>query len=143
MTRSLITLAIVSPALALGAANGARAQAFVPPPQPALQFAGTEIYQANGRVYTRYKLVVANWQAFPNQMFQWIELRANPSRTYVTIRDERGKSVYEFTALGQTRDLTNLWFATEVGKPPPQAVYIELFDRVSKVRYVSNPIRFR
>src|SRR5262249_16841217 len=140
MKRRLSAFGVLTLALAFGDADIARAQAVA---QPILQFAGTEIYQANGRIWTRYRLAVANWQAFPDPMFQWIAHRPNPSRTQVTIRDENGKHVYGFTSLRQAQDLTGLWFATEVGGLPPQAVYIEFHDRVLNIKYVSNPIRLR
>jgi len=143
MKRWLFASGILSVVLTLGEADVAYAQAVARPTEPALQFTGTETYQANRQVLTRYKLAVANWQAFPDQMFERIGNGANPSRTHVTIRDENGKTVYEFTALGRAQDLTGLWFATKVGEKPPRAVYIELYDRVLKIRYTSTPVRLR
>jgi hypothetical protein len=127
-------------ALALWDANVVHAQGLA---QPVLQFAGTSTYQANGRVFTRYNLIVANWQAYPDPMFQWLTNGADPCRTHVTIRNEKGKQVYGFTGLLRAQDLTGLGFATEVGKLPPRAVYIELHDRVLNIKYVSNPIQLR
>src|SRR5262245_17993041 len=75
------------------------AQAQFAPPQPILQFVGTETYQANGKVWTRYNLAIQNRAAFPDQMFQWIGGGANPARTHVIIRDEGGRQLYGFTAL--------------------------------------------
>jgi hypothetical protein len=129
-------------AVLVAMASLAHAQGFVPT-QPALQFAGTENYEAGGKVFTRYRLSVVNFAAFPNEMFQWVGAGADPCRTFVTIHDERGRKIYGFTALLASQDLTQLWFAKQIGEQPPLAVYVELHDRLLNVKYRSNPVRLR
>ncbi|HEC16867.1 MAG TPA: PASTA domain-containing protein [Sedimenticola sp.] len=119
------------------------------PLAPLLGFAGTEDYEANGRLWTRYRIPVTNWADFPPELFQAAPdlppcgLNDNASRTWVDIYNgATGARIYGFCALGAPSDLQRLWFAVERGGAPPAGVYIELHDRRTGSRYRSNRVSF-
>lgn len=116
-------------------------------PNPKLAFAGMEKYSANGKHFIRFNLKVLNFAAYPNAMFAAAPglpacgANANASRTWVDIFDANtGQRIYGFCALGESQDLTDLWFAVEVGKNPPHCVYIVMTDRKFHKKYVSNKV---
>jgi len=120
-------------------------------PNPVVAFTGKENYQANGQNWTRYKLAVKNYTAYPNAMFAPAPFlppcgaNKNSSRTwvniyhYVTIKGSP-QYIYGFCALSSANDLVNLWFASPAGKPPPSPVVVVLEDRQMKKNYISNTV---
>jgi hypothetical protein len=123
------------------AAAGARRYAL---PNPVLVLSGTEAYQTGGKNFIRYKYLVDNSSAYPDEMFAAAPglppcgSNAKASRTWVDIYDQRGQRLYGFCALGKAADLNQLWFALEDGVVPPSWVYIELNDRQTNTKYKSN-----
>lgn len=115
-----------------------------PLPNPVLYMSGTEAFQSGGKEFIRYKYQVANFDAYPNEMFAAApELppcgkNAKSSRTWVDIYEQNGKRIYGFCALSNHDGLNELWFALEEGVLPPSWVYIELNDRKTNTKYKSN-----
>ncbi|MDZ8025829.1 MAG: hypothetical protein RMX97_14230 [Nostoc sp. DedQUE11] len=116
-----------------------------PIPQPKLVFIGTEPYTVSGKNFQRYKLSVANWNAFPNNLFAKAPnlppcgQNNNSSRTWVNIYNgQTNQRIYGFCAFSSAENLSSLWFAVEQGETPPQSVYIILKDRRTNKEYRSN-----
>jgi len=115
-----------------------------PPPNPVLFMTGTEVYQAGGKQWTRYKYDVLNKTDYPAAMFAAAPAlppcgkNTKSSRTWVDIFDQRGKRLYGFCALGKPEDLGSIWFALEEGVVPPSYIYIEITDRQTSTKYKSN-----
>ena len=113
-------------------------------PNPVAVFMGQELYEANGKQWTRYRYAIMNAAEYPNEMFAAAPAlppcgaNANSSRTWVDIYDSGGKRLYGFCALGSRDGLGQLWFAMETGVVPPSWVYIELNDRQTNTKYKSN-----
>lgn len=101
-------------------------------------------YEQGGKQWTRYNLMVFNYQEYPNEMFAPAPnlppcgQNTKASRTWVEIMDQSGKRLYGFCALGDNTDLTKLWFALESDIIPPSWVYIVLNDRQTGKTYKSN-----
>jgi hypothetical protein len=115
-------------------------------PSPVLTLAGTEDYTTSSGEFTRYKIPVTNWNAYPSELFQAAPdlppcgLNTESSRTWVDIFDLRGNRLYGFCALAAPSNLQNLWFAVKKGETPPQGVYIVLKDRRCNQDYTSNRV---
>lgn len=121
------------------------ASAFQALPNPVLYLTGTEVYQASGRTYVRYRYDVFNKQAYPAAMFAPAPSlppcgsNTNSSRTWVDFHDGRtNRRLYGFCALGSPTSLGSIWFALEEGVLPPSYVYIEFNDRQTNTRLRSN-----
>lgn len=146
----LITILLISTGIASAQVRSA-ADDFKAPslPDPKLIFAGKEDYEANGQKWTRYKLSVANRNAYPNGLFKAApQLPAcganeNASRTWVDIFNaQTGDRLYGFCSLGSSANLDNLWFAVKQGQSPPKCVNIVMTDRLLKKTYKSNNVCF-
>jgi hypothetical protein len=113
-------------------------------PNPVLYMTNTEIYQAGGKQWIRYRFDVLNKDAYPAEMFAAAPAlppcgkNTNSSRTWVDIFDQRGKRLYGFCALGSPADLGKIWFALEEDVIPPSYIYIEINDRQTNTKYKSN-----
>lgn len=116
-------------------------------PNPQIEFAGKELYDANGAQGTRYKLSVTNrashpaflWQLSPN--LPPCGNNENASRTWVEIFGSPGsKRLGGFCALRSSADLAHLWFAVPSGEKGPPCVYIVMTDRQSGKKYISNRV---
>src|ERR1044072_5363617 len=113
-------------------------------PNPVLVLTGTELYEASGKNFIRYKYLVFNSSEYPDSMFAAAPdlppcgKNANSSKTWVDIYDQGGKRLYGFCSLGKAAELNGLWFALEEGVLPPSWVYIELNDRSTNTKYKSN-----
>jgi hypothetical protein len=124
-----------------GAASSAHRRVL---PNPVLYFVGQEFYSTGGKNWTRYKLAVDNYDAYPNTLFAASPQlppcgkNTNASKTWVDIYDQTGKRLYGFCALGKAADLNQIWFAMESDIIPPSWVYIELTDRSTNTKYKSN-----
>jgi len=141
--RTLAALLAVLALTRLGADAAATTPRYVLP-NPVLVLTGTELYQAGGKNFIRYKYLVDNSSAYPDTMFAAAPrlppcgANANASRTWIDIYDQRGKRLYGFCALGKAADLNQLWFGLEEGVVPPSWVYIEMTDRTTNTKYKSN-----
>jgi len=115
-------------------------------PSPDLILIGTEDHTTSSGNFTRYKLSVTNWNAYPPELFQAAPdlppcgLNTESSRTWVDIYDLRGDRIYGFCALGSPSNLQNLWFAVKKGETSPQGVYVVLKDRRRNQDYISNRV---
>ena len=113
-------------------------------PNPVLYLTGTELYQAGGKQYIRYKYDVLNKADYPAELFAAAPAlppcgkNTKSSRTWVDFFDSRGKRLNGFCALGKPADLGSIWFAIEEGVVPPSYVYIEMTDRQTNTKYKSN-----
>jgi hypothetical protein len=113
-------------------------------PSPVTIFMGPEYYEQGGKQWTRYKLMVTNFEVYPNELFapspQLPPCGQNTkaARTWVEITDSNGKRIYGFCAIATNEDLTKLWFAMETDIIPPSWVYIVLNDRQTGKTYKSN-----
>ncbi len=113
-------------------------------PAPLLIFGGADdVFDSTGN-YTRYKLYVKNWAQIPQELFDPAPnlppcgQNHNASRTWVDILDGNDNRIYGFCALAGNEGLTELWFATRKGDPPPAQVKIRLHDRLCDKYYESN-----
>ncbi|HYY59053.1 MAG TPA: hypothetical protein VE842_17115 [Pyrinomonadaceae bacterium] len=115
-------------------------------PNPVVIYIGPEFYQQEGKQWTRYKLMVTNYDAYPNELFAPAPSlppcgeNTKAARTWVEITDGAGKRIYGFCALATHDDLTKLWFAIETDKIPPSWVYVILNDRQTGKTYKSGLI---
>jgi hypothetical protein len=116
-------------------------------PDPKLVFTGKEVYQVNGQTFVRFNLKVLNYAAYPNTMFAAAPTlpacgsNASASRTWIDVIDSsNGQRLYGFCALGQSQDLTQLWFAVKKGEDPPNCVHIVMTDRKLNRVYKSNKV---
>lgn len=107
-------------------------------PVPIVWAVGTEDYAADGVVYTRYRLAVANWSDFPDWLFEPepdlepCGSNTNASRTWVDILDGMTSDpLNAFCALSAPQDLSGLWFARRGGEAAPTRVYVSILDRIS------------
>jgi hypothetical protein len=113
-------------------------------PNPVLIMTGAEYYTTGGKAYTRYNYQVFNAEVYPNAIFAPAPAlppcggNTNSARTWIDIYDQRGKRLYGFCALGGSRDLNTLWFATPADELPPSWIYIEMTDRQTNLKYKSN-----
>jgi hypothetical protein len=113
-------------------------------PPPVLSLASTEAYTAGGKRWVRYRYQVANAEFYPQALFAPAPdlppcgSNTNASRSWVDFFAEDGKRLYGFCALGSPEDLNKIWFAAEVGAPPPEKVYIVMDDRLTGASYKSN-----
>jgi len=113
-------------------------------PDPGLISAGWEDYTVGGQTYTRYWLSVANWQEFPDTLFEPAPdlppcgQNPNASRTWVDIYQEDDTRLNRFCALSSAEDLTGIWFSLPKGTTPPDCVYITVTDRRCDIEYTSN-----
>ena len=130
--------------LLIGLTTGSSSAAMSVLPNPVLVFSGLEYYQASGKQWTRYKFLVDNFDAYPNDLFAAApELppcgaNSKSSRTWVDIYDQSGKRLNGFCALGNRDGLNQIWFALESDIVPPSWVYIEMTDRKTNTKYKSN-----
>ena len=115
-------------------------------PAPELVVAGKEDRVIGGSEYTRYELLVTNWNLYPAELFeaapdlQPCGTNTEASRTWVDIRDQDGGRIYGFCALSSPEELRDLWFAVERGGVHPESVYVTLADRRCDAVYVSNVV---
>jgi len=116
-------------------------------PHPVLEFVRAELDVPVGEAeaFDYYYIGVDNWEDYPDTMFENsgdYPCGQNPiaSRTQVEIFDAAdGTRIYGFCGFDSADDLTEFWFVTDVGDPPPD-VYIELWDQDTDTRYRSNTI---
>jgi hypothetical protein len=116
-------------------------------PSPVILFQGSSDYSgSDGNKYTRYELDVTNYSLFPDELFEKAPdlpacgLNTNSARTWVHIYDNNNNYLYGFCALGESKDLNQIWFALPKGQTPPSGVYIKLIDRRCDVTYTSNQL---
>ncbi|MGB8507791.1 MAG: hypothetical protein WCD76_05265 [Pyrinomonadaceae bacterium] len=125
-------------------ATGRVSAATIPLPNPVLVLTGQELFQVNGKQWTRYKYAIDNSFAYPNELFAAApELPAcgqntKASRTWVDLYDQRGKRLNGFCALGNHDGLGQIWFALESDVIAPSWIYIEMTDRKTNTKYKSN-----
>jgi hypothetical protein len=111
---------------------------------PRLAYKGKEDSSVGVNGFTRYQLTVLNRAAYPTEWFKPspdlppIGLNRQASRTIVEIYDGNGVRLYGFCALRCGEHLDRLWFAVRQGAPPPEQVYIVLYDRKLGRSYKSN-----
>jgi hypothetical protein len=116
-------------------------------PSPILEFTGTEDYEANGKLWTRYKLNITNRNKYPKELFRAAPdlppcgLNKNSARTWIDIF-ESGNRIYGFCALSSPDQLNSIWFAKPRGSAPPKPVHVQLNDRSCDKKYTSNRIQF-
>ena len=126
------------------AANFGASPAHAVPPNPILYLTGTEFYTANARNFIRYRYDVFNKGSYPAEMFAAAPAlppcgnNHNASRTWVDFFDQAGHRLYGFCALGSPNDLGQIWFSLPDGQVPPSYVHIEITDRQTGAKYVSN-----
>jgi hypothetical protein len=111
---------------------------------------GTEEYEANGRQWKRYQLVVTNWASYPVELFEPAPdlapcgLNNDSSRTWVDIFDAlKKRRIYGFCALTSPEDLNGIWFSVEQRESPPRTVYVKLKDRRKGMTYISDTIELK
>jgi hypothetical protein len=115
-----------------------------PLPNPVVIYMGPEYYEAGGKQWTRYRYLVTNLDAYPNELFAAAPdlppcgKNTSSSRTWVDIFDQSGKRLYGFCALGNHDGLGKLWFAMETDVIPPSWIYVEMNDRKTNTKYKSN-----
>jgi hypothetical protein len=116
------------------------------PPKLRLSVTDSEL---TGTGFIRYTLSVANHDKVPDGLFAAAPdlppcgLNTNASRTYVNIFDSSGSKIYGFCALSSSSALESLRFAVREDAPPPEAVYIELWDRARDAVHRSTTVPLR
>ena len=137
-------LALILPGLIVALLATQRVASAPIVPNPVLYLTGTEIYQASGKQFIRYRYDVLNKTDYPADFFAAAPAlppcgkNTKASRTWVDFFDQSGKRLYGFCALSKSADLASIWFALEDGVVPPSYVYIELIDRQTNIKYKSN-----
>ena len=137
-------LALILPGLIVALLATQRVASAPIVPNPVLYLTGTEIYQASGKQFIRYRYDVLNKTDYPADFFAAAPAlppcgnNTKASRTWVDFFDQSGKRLYGFCALSKSADLASIWFALEDGVIPPSYVYIELIDRQTNTKYKSN-----
>ena len=137
-------LALILPGLIVALLATQRVASAPIVPNPVLYLTGTEIYQASGKQFIRYRYDVLNKTDYPADFFAAAPAlppcgkNTKASRTWVDFFDQSGKRLYGFCALSKPADLASIWFALEDGVIPPSYVYIELIDRQTNTKYKSN-----
>ena len=116
-------------------------------PDPVVTLRGTEDYEANGQLWTRYLLPVTNRSEFPDILFEAAPdlppcgLNTNASRSWVNIfNGEDDSRIYGFCGFTESEHLDLPWFAVPRGSEPPETVYIEIIDRRCDITYRSNRV---
>ena len=113
-------------------------------PNPILVFLGPEHFETGGKSFIRYRYMIFNANAYPNELFAAAPnlppcgANTKASRTWVDIYEQNGKRLNGFCALGSPNDLDKIWFALEEGVVPPSWVYVEFNDRQTSTKYKSN-----
>ncbi len=115
-------------------------------PDPELVVLGcAELYSGSDTgLYVRYRLNVLNYLEFPDELFEPAPdlppcgLNDSASRTWVDVYDPEDNLLQRFCAFGSAADLNLTWFALPYGTPPPDSVYITLWDRRCDITYTSN-----
>jgi len=140
MGRKSLFAAILAMTAGFGASS---ARAVIP--NPTLYLTGTEFYTVNGQNFIRYRYDVFNKADYPAALFTAAPAlppcgnNHNASRTWVDFFDQAGHRLYGFCALGSPNDLGQIWFSVPEGQVPPSYVHIEITDRQTGTKYVSNP----
>ena len=135
---------LLSLILIMIAAKSVTTASALPPPNPVLYLTGTEVYQAGGKQWIRYKYDVLNKTDYPAAMFAAAPAlppcgsNTKSSRTWVDIYDQRGKRLEGFCSFSKPEDLGKIWFALEDEVVPPSYIYIEMNDRQTNTKYKSN-----
>lgn len=114
---------------------------------PALQFTGTSTFTANGQNYTSYGLSVSNHSVFPNSLFAAAPTlplcgtATNTARTWVYVYDATtGQQLSYFCTLSNAGSMTSLAFSKLTGTPAPTSVYVDIYDRLLNLHYVSTAV---
>lgn len=108
-------------------------------PVPILTFTGSSDYVGtDGAMYVRYGLEIVNWRRYPAEMFvptselEPCDVYARPSRTWVDVIDAvRDERLNRHCLLTDPGDLATLEFSLPPATPPPTAVYVTLWDRLT------------
>jgi len=141
------TLMLAAAVLALTGGAAFAQSAATPLAKPVLRFIGTEDYTTEGGAWTRYRLVVDNEYEFDEALFKPAPdlppcgRNAESSRAWVDIYSTE-KRLYGFCALPSRSGLRMLWFALAQGSPPPPPVHIEITDRQTNRKAISNAVSF-
>jgi hypothetical protein len=114
-------------------------------PDPIVQVAqcGNINYYHSSYSYV-YELSVANWDEFPDELFEPAPdlppcgINTNAARTWVDIYSETGAYLYGFCAFEENESLDNLWFAVSQNGQHPDSIYIVLTDRRCNRQYISE-----
>jgi hypothetical protein len=115
-----------------------------------LQEGGPEEYEANGKLWKRYKLTVANRASYPAELFAPAPdlppcgLNRNSSRAWVNILEGSSqKPIYGYCALGSPEDMKDIGFSVPSTESPPRTVRVVILDRRKNVSYVSDAVELR
>jgi hypothetical protein len=99
-----------------------------PLPNPMLYLVGQEYVTVRGKQLIRYRYMVANSGAYPNELFAAAPdlppcgQNTKSARTWVDIYDQSGKRLNGFCALEKSSDMNEIWFALEPDVVPPSWV---------------------
>lgn len=114
-------------------------------PNPKLKFVEKREHTENGRRFTTFRLMVNNWEKYPEELFESAPnlppcgINTNASRTWIDIYDQKGKRIYGFCAIKFAKELLNtLAFSIPEGATPPEKVFVVFFDREKKKFYKSK-----
>lgn len=92
------------------------------------------------------KLSVSNWADYDPELFVLDSslppcgLNTNAGRTWVGIFAGNGSRIYGYCGIDDRSGLTSLFVVLPSGSPPPESVYIDLWDRATDRRVRSNRV---
>lgn len=115
-------------------------------PDPSIEIVSTEVYQAGGYEWVRYRMNVLNYLDYPAEMFELGDhtcgLNTNASRTWVGMFDGAGNYLPPnvFCALSLPSHLNSIWFAIPKCADHPSQAYITLTDKTCDQTYTSGII---
>lgn len=119
-------------------------------PAPQIAYLGAQRVSIRGVQFDRHEIGVANWKAYHASLFAPAPnlppcgRNDKASRTWVDILDGlSGRRLYGYCALGSPANLQKLTVTVKAGTPPPQTLRLQLTDRQTNRKAVSNAVRTR
>jgi Zn-dependent metalloprotease len=116
-------------------------------PDPVISLVGTEeTTDGGGKPFIRYTISVSNRANFPNELFEPSPdlppcgSVVDSSRSWVDVYNSKGENLQRFCGFTSNDDLALIWFGVAINDPPPEYVYITIWDRRLGTAYNSNEI---
>ena len=115
--------------------------------KPEVGLRGSERIDIRGRKFDRYNMGVKNWKSFHPSLFAAAPqlppcgANKNASRTWLDILDgTTGARIYGYCAFSNPENLQNFSVTVPAGSAPPSSVRVQLTDRQTRSRVLSDPL---